>query len=138
MGVEIEIIRKKLPTFLETSHQGLNTSIVETELKRCSELHMKCVELNTEEDTDFNRPTYDFPRKLKADIKVCDSGEAQVNQNIGQLVLKIDSFKGINNVRNLYSAFPKSFVLFILFFHLYNACSQDYSNSKLLSSARLA
>ena len=109
MGMEIEIIREKLSTLLKTSHEGLDTSIAETELKRCSELHVKCVELNTKEDADFNRPTFDFPRKLKADIKVCDSGEAQVNQNIEQLVLKIDSFKGINNVRNLYSAFSNSF-----------------------------
>ncbi len=122
IGVEIEIVRNKLSTFLETSQQGLDTRIVETELKRCSELHVKCVELNQEEDVDFNRPTFDFPRKLKAHIKMCDSSKAQVNQNIGQLVLKIDCFKGINNVRNLYSAFSNSFILlFFLFVRLYNA-----------------
>lgn len=98
MGMEIKIIREKLSTLIETPHQGLDTSIAETELEHCSELHVKCVELKIKEDEDFNRPTFDFPRKLKADVKVCDSGEAQVNQNIGQLVLKIHSFKGINNV----------------------------------------
>lgn len=98
MGMEIEIIREKLSTLLKTPHEGLDTSIAETELERCSDLHVKCVELKLKEDEDFNRPTFDFPQKLKADIKVCDSDEAQVNQNIEQLVLKIDSFKGINNV----------------------------------------
>jgi len=53
---ESEIIRKKLSSFLEAprQHQGLidAISIAETELQRCSYLHVKCIELQPE-DVDF-------------------------------------------------------------------------------------
>lgn len=86
MRTKCEDIQKRLSNLLEFPHHNQGLTEVETELQRCSDLHVKCIELQPE---DVNLISKLFPKKIKVDLEICNSDEAQVNQNIAQLVSEI-------------------------------------------------
>ena len=84
MRTKCEDIQKRLSNCLEFPHHNQDLADVKTELQRCSDLHVKCIDELQPEDVNFNSKV--FPQKIKAELEICNSNEAQVNQNIAQLV----------------------------------------------------